>query len=145
MKKRSGNNLGVFIFLVSLFTALSCKEDSHTVTLTYENTLEQTVTVEFLQDRTMELYDKLVIPPHESKSVSWLRYERETVFEGIDLIRLTFEDGKCVSYHNNNHEAIGSSTNLLNTSSKVYTVENNVLKTKITEAHYEEALGGEKS
>lgn len=143
MKKRSGNNLGIFIFLVSLFTALSCKEDTYTVTFIYENTLEQTVTVEFLRNATMELYDKVVISPHESKSKSFHRSEREDYFENIGTIKLTFEDGKCVSYHDNNHEAIKSSTNLFNINIYEGNRYEGVWKTNITEAHYEEALADE--
>ncbi len=142
--KKLGNNFWFIVFLTSLFTVLSCKEDTYTVTYIYENTLEQTVTVEFFYGVAYELYDKLVIPPHESKSVSWLRYERETDFENIGTIKLTFEDGKWVSYYNN-HEAMKSATNLFGLRVYEGNRSERVWKAKITEAHYKEALGGEKS
>ena len=140
--KKLGNNFGFIVFLTSLFTIFSCREEFYTETLTYENTLEQIVTVEFFTEVKSEPFRKLVIPPHESKSINWRTSDRQGFCEGVGIIRLTFEDGKSIDYLD--EYAVGkSSTNLFNIGIYEGNRSERVWKAKITEAHYEEALADE--
>lgn len=138
MKRQSGNNWRIFLTLIVVVALCSCKEDTYTTKITYENTLQQSLRIEFYQNYHTEKADKvLYLAPNGSTSTQITVFNSEDVFEYTQNIRLVFEDSKSVLYQKQHAQA--SQTNLM--SKLNYTYSKDQMNMKITSAHYNEASG----
>ena len=136
--KKNGIKLRVFASI--LCCCIACKEGKYTVTSTYENTLEQNIVISFLNPP--DLLGETTIEPHGKGSINLTLFESETLWGGVTIIKLEFEDGKSIAYSTVLPETDTLHTNLMNFQN--YTDYGRYHQfMQITEKHYQEASKNE--